>query len=104
MAVKGLKAVGMLDGDAVAIAVVGTREGDNSVESGQDFVVGTGLDVYTGMLAFATVWTYHMTARQRIGPMLTGYLLQIDFKFFRLFVGQFVGRVETGGCLTLTLG
>ena len=68
--ITGLQAVGMLDADVVAIAVIDIGEDDLAFERGIDIVVGFGLQVDTRVGASATlaVGTDDLSAWQREMP------------------------------------
>lgn len=77
MTVEGLEAIGMTDNDTVAVTEIGATAHDDTVEGGEDRIVGTGLDVYAGMIAAATIGTDDMTAGKGIGPVVLLKFLKV---------------------------
>lgn len=84
MAVERLQAVGVLQDDAVAVAIIALRACHNAVEGCYNLVVGLRLEVYSRVAASASIRTYHLGARQRISPALLLHLLQIPLERRRL--------------------
>ena len=78
MAIERFQAVGMLDADAVAIAVVRSRGNHLAIEGGINLVVRLGLQIHTRVTAGTSVWTDDTGIRQWICPCLLLYLLQIE--------------------------
>lgn len=77
MTVEGFEAIGVTDDDAVAITIIGPAAHDDTVEGGKDGIIGTGLDVHTGMIAAAAIGTDDMTAGEGIGPVILLEFLKV---------------------------
>ena len=70
MTVACLQPIIMLDDDEISITEIRSGTFYHAIKSGIDFVIRPSFDVYTGMMTGSAVGTNHMTAGQRIAPLL----------------------------------